>query len=92
MPVALASILVLASSGLFGTPEPAKELVTAAAPYAVDVETGSELTRGYSAMSWGVHGLEPNATEVEAVDPEGFHRYISGLLSDARESSRPIGL
>ena len=68
------------------------ELVTAAADYAVDVETGSDLTRGYSAMSWGVHGLAPNARVVEAVDPERFADYLRSLLRDPRESSRPIGL
>src|SRR6185437_7964938 len=41
------------------------ELATQSAPYHVAVEADSELTRGYSAMSWGVHGLEPNATVVE---------------------------
>lgn len=68
------------------------ELVTASAPYAVDVETGSDLTRGYSAMSWGVHGIEPNATVIEAVDAAGFHDYLRRLVSAAKEPSRPIGL
>ena len=68
------------------------ELITSAAPYAVDVETGSDLTRGYSAMSWGIHELEPNATVVETVDADGFHEYLRTLLSDARDPSRPIGL
>jgi len=68
------------------------ELVTGSDRYAVDVETGSDLTRGYSAMSWGVHGLEANATVVDDVDAEGFHGYLRALLSDPRPSSRPIGL
>ena len=68
------------------------ELITSAAPYAVDVETGSDLTRGYSAMAWGIHELEPNATVVETVDADGFHEYLRTLLSDARDPSRPIGL
>ena len=68
------------------------ELITSAAPYAVDVETGSDLTRGYSAMSWGIHELAPNATVVEAVDADGFHAYLRTLLSDTRDPSRPIGL
>jgi purine nucleosidase len=66
------------------------ELVTAAADYAVDVETGSELTRGYSAMSWGVHGLTPNARVVEAVDADGFAAYLSSLLSLRVEPTVPI--
>lgn len=68
------------------------ELVTASAQYAVDVEAASELTRGYSAMSWGIHDLEPNATVVEDVDAGAFHEYLRSLLSDPRPSSRPIGL
>jgi purine nucleosidase len=57
------------------------ELVAASARYAVDVEADSELTRGYSAMSWGVHGLEPNATVVESVDRLAFLDYLIGLLA-----------
>jgi purine nucleosidase len=66
------------------------ELITASAPYHVDVEAGSELTRGYSAMSWGVHGLEPNATVVEAVDSDAFFAHITALLSTPTEPSRPV--
>lgn len=66
------------------------ELVTASSRYAVDIETGSELTRGYSAMSWGVHGLAENATVVEAVDGQGFFRYLSGLVALPVEPSRPL--
>lgn len=56
------------------------ELVAAAGRYAVDVEADSRLTRGHSAMSWGVHGREPNATVVEAVDRLAFLDYLIGLL------------
>ncbi|AYF98298.1 nucleoside hydrolase [Protaetiibacter intestinalis] len=66
------------------------ELVLASAPYAVDVETGSELTRGYSAMSWGVHGLEPNARVIERIDPEAFFAYIGGLLRSEVQPSRAV--
>lgn len=66
------------------------ELVTASAEYAVDIETSSELTRGYAAMSWGVHGLAPNATVIEAVDAAGFFDYLTGLLSDPTEPTRPF--
>ena len=68
------------------------ELITASAPYAVDVEAASELTRGYSAMSWGIHDLAPNATVIEDVDAVAFHEYLRTLLADPRPSSRPIGL
>ncbi|TFD51176.1 nucleoside hydrolase [Cryobacterium sp. Hh7] len=66
------------------------ELVTAAADYAVDVETGSELTRGYSAMSWGVHELTANARVVEAVDGAAFLQYITDLLSRPSTLNRPF--
>jgi purine nucleosidase len=63
------------------------ELVSASARYAVDVEADSELTRGYSAMSWGVHGLSENATVIEAIDHRAFYDYLTGLLS--RETRPP---
>lgn len=66
------------------------ELITASARYHVDVETASDLTRGYSAMSWGVHGLEPNATVVESADSDAFFRHIVGLLSQPTVPSRPV--
>ncbi|RJT87763.1 nucleoside hydrolase [Cryobacterium melibiosiphilum] len=66
------------------------ELVTQASAYHVDVETGSDLTRGYSAMSWGVHGLVPNARVVEAVDGGAFLSYITGLISQNSVPNRPF--
>jgi purine nucleosidase len=66
------------------------ELVTAEAAYAVDIETGSELTRGYAAMSWGVHGLEDNARVIDAVDAEAFAAYLTDLVSTPTEQSRPF--
>lgn len=64
------------------------ELITAAGGYAVDIETGSELTRGYAAMSWGVHGLEANATVVESVDADAFFRYIRTILATGTTPTR----
>ena len=64
------------------------ELVLAASGYAVDIETSSDLTRGYSAMSWGVHGLEANASIVESVDAAGFYGYIRALLATPTTPSR----
>ena len=66
------------------------ELVLDSSRYAVDIETGSDLTRGYSAMSWGVHDLEPNARVIERVDADGFFDYISGLLAAPVAPSRAI--
>lgn len=66
------------------------ELALASAQYHVAVETESELTRGYSAMSWGVHGLEPNATVVERADGPAFHTWITGFLATSTEPNRPF--
>ncbi len=66
------------------------ELITESARYHVDIEAASDLTRGYSAMSWGVHGLEPNATVIDAVDSDGFFRHIASLLAVRTAPSRPI--
>jgi purine nucleosidase len=66
------------------------DLVTSAAEYNIDVETASPLTRGYTAMSWGVHGLRPNATVVESVDGDRFFQLILGLLSKVTTPQRPF--
>lgn len=66
------------------------ELVTASAPYNVQIETASDLTRGYAAMSWGVHGLEPNATVIESIDADAFYGFISGMLARDITPSRPV--
>lgn len=66
------------------------ELVTKSAPYFVDVEADSELTRGYSVMSWGIHGLKPNARVIEAADKEGFFRYIKKQMGTHTRPSREI--
>ncbi|RRO15417.1 nucleoside hydrolase [Saccharopolyspora rhizosphaerae] len=66
------------------------ELITRAARYHVDVETQGELTRGYAAMSWGVHGLEPNATVVEDVDAQEFYGYVTELLAGQVELASPL--
>ena len=66
------------------------ELVTKSAPYSVDIEADSELTRGYSAMSWGIHGHKPNARVIEEVDSEGFYSYISSIMDTHTEPNRVI--
>ncbi|WP_018155035.1 nucleoside hydrolase [Demetria terragena] len=66
------------------------ELVTAAGRYHVAVETNSDLTRGYAAMSWGVHGLAPNATVIESVDSEAFFEYVVHLLRREVTPTRPL--
>ncbi|WP_213814416.1 nucleoside hydrolase [Glaciihabitans sp. dw_435] len=66
------------------------ELVTASARYAVDIETSSDLTRGYAAMSWGVHGLEANATVIDAIDAPGFSSYLEELVSKVSVPNRPF--
>lgn len=64
------------------------EFVTSSAEYAVDIETASDLTRGYSAMSWGVHGLTPNATVIDEIDADAFFDYVVALVSAPHEPSR----
>ena len=66
------------------------ELVLAEAPYRVDVETGSGLTRGYSAMAWDKFDLPPNALVVEAVDSGRFLGLLEQLLHTRTEPTHPI--
>ena len=66
------------------------EFVEARGEYAVDIETGSTLTRGYAAMSWGAHGLAANATVIERVDAEAFSDYLVALLSTDTTPTRPL--
>lgn len=66
------------------------ELITTAADYNVQIETGSVLTRGYSAMSWGVHDLPANARVVESVDGQAFFDLICSLLAVDTAPSREI--
>lgn len=64
------------------------ELVLDAADYNVAIEANSPLTRGYSAMSWGVHDLPANARVIEHADADGFYRYLTGLLAIPTTPSR----
>jgi purine nucleosidase len=66
------------------------ELVIKSAPYAIDIEADSELTRGYSAMSWGIHGLRPNARVIEAVNGPAFFEYIKTHMAITATPSRPL--
>jgi len=66
------------------------ELITSANEYGVDIETASDLTRGYSAMSWGVHGVANNARVIESVNPEGFSTYLAGLFATETVPSREL--
>jgi inosine-uridine nucleoside N-ribohydrolase len=66
------------------------ELVLAEAHYRVDVETASELTRGYSAMAWEKFSMPPNPQVVEAVDRERFFGLLEGMLSTVTVPTLPI--
>lgn len=57
------------------------ELVLEAGEYRVDIETSSELTRGYSRMAWDKFCLPPNATVVERADKEAFYRLLTRMLN-----------
>ncbi|MFT4110406.1 nucleoside hydrolase [Propionicimonas sp.] len=66
------------------------ELVQDSAPYRVDVDTVSPLTRGMSSMAWAKFGRTPNATVVERVDRSGFYALLASLLATPTEPSRPV--
>jgi purine nucleosidase len=66
------------------------DLVLAEARYRVDVETASDLTRGYSAMAWDKFGLAPNATVVEAVDARAFLGLLEKVLRTHTMPTVPI--
>ena len=66
------------------------ELITSSNEYGVDIECASDLTRGYSAMSWGVHGVANNARVIESVNPEGFSNYLAGLFAIETVPSREL--
>lgn len=66
------------------------ELVLRSSRMAVAIETSSELTRGYAAMSWGVHGLEANATVIEQIDGPAFYKLLTAVLSTRTVNSRPF--
>jgi purine nucleosidase len=66
------------------------ELILRSGAYRVDIEADSELTRGYSAMSWGIHGLSPNARVIEAIDGPAFFDYIAQHMNTARVVSREL--
>lgn len=67
------------------------ELVLEAASYRVDVETASELTRGYSAMAWEErHGADRNARIVERADRDGFLALLERVLSTETTPNRPF--
>lgn len=87
------------SVGIFGSSHPDSltvavmlhpELVLESRPYAIDIEADSELTRGYSAMSWGIHGLTPNARVIEKVDGAAFFEYIKTHMARATTVSREL--
>jgi purine nucleosidase len=66
------------------------ELVLQASDYHVAIEADSNLTRGYAAMSWGVHGRSPNARVIERADAARFHRYLADLLKTPTAPNRPV--
>lgn len=87
------------SVGIYGSTHPDSltvavmlhpELVLESAPYAVDIEADSELTRGYSAMSWGIHGLRANARVIDKVDGPAFFEYVKAHMALSTTESRNL--
>ena len=56
----------------------------------LDVAENLFVTRGYSAMSWGVHGLTPNARVIERIDADAFAALIIGMLETPTHPSPAI--
>lgn len=66
------------------------ELVLARSGYRVDVETSSELTRGYTAMAWPKFGLEANAQVIEDYDGDAFFDLLHALLRIPTTPDLPV--
>ncbi len=66
------------------------EFILSKAPYRVDVEKNSELTRGYAAMAWDKFDLQPNATVIESAHRAAFYRKLTDLLSIQTTPTLPI--
>ena len=68
------------------------EIILSSARYHVDIDTSDSIARGYSAMSWGVHGLQPNATVIERIDRDAFLAIISRMLQKPVPESSMIAM
>lgn len=66
------------------------EMMLATDRYRVDVETTSELTRGFSAMAWDKYDLVPNATVVEKFDHDAFFTHLDAILATETTPSVPV--
>ncbi|MDK6486713.1 hypothetical protein QP158_11550, partial [Streptococcus agalactiae] len=56
----------------------------------VDVETSSELTRGYSAMAWDKFARPANAHVIEKVDKKAYFEHLDQLLQIDTEPNLPF--
>ncbi|MDO4911253.1 MAG: nucleoside hydrolase [Corynebacterium sp.] len=66
------------------------EMVLESTGYHVEIETSSELTRGYASMAWAKYGLTPNATVVEKMDSDAYFGLLDSLLKRDIQPSKPI--
>lgn len=66
------------------------EIVQESGRYRVDIETASELTRGFSAMAWDKFDLEPNATVIERIDHDAFFALLDTVLEHKSTPTIPI--
>ena len=67
------------------------DLVTASSRVFVEIETASELTRGYSLMDRRVDraGQDFNATVIDEIDADGFYaRYVELLTTPVSSSAK----
>jgi purine nucleosidase len=68
----------------------APRLVQRVGRYFVDVQTQSEMTRGYSLFDWGVFGREPNATVIEEIDHDAFLEAVVELLANDQRGDHHV--
>ncbi|MFG6284929.1 nucleoside hydrolase [Actinotignum schaalii] len=66
------------------------ELILSENRYRVDIETSSELTRGYSAMAWEKFPLPANAYVVEEADKKAFFARLDALLALETTPNQPF--
>lgn len=66
------------------------ELILDENTYRVDVETSSELTRGYSAMAWDKFARPANAHVIEKVDKKAYFEHLDQLLQIDTEPNLPF--
>ena len=66
------------------------EFILKKAPYRVDVETNSTLTRGYAVMAWDKFDVKPNASVIEQADKKAYFELLDRMLSKETTPNLPF--